>query len=126
MQKLLKVKLPQFNVIMPAHVSAFSSHILLKAAGVGPLNKCDIQFAVPSSHTIEAGVKGTVDVDVSYSKTDAEAGGCRLRLTCTCAFITLPAELMDSPMTGKAIDSSICACLFCTAFYYAVSVHGTA
>ena len=94
------------GIAYPAHVSSISSRLLFRAAEVGQLNMEDVRLT-----QADANCKASCVYDISHSKTDAEARGCRLRLVCTC------------PMAPDAgADKLLCA--VCCTTDYAVKVHG--
>ena len=82
LKKAYNISLAQLDVERPAHVSSISSHLLFRAEEVGTLNCNDVCIKKGGQ---ESGQKWRASCiyNVSHSKTDAEARGCRLRLRCT-------------------------------------------
>ena len=90
----------------PAHVSSISSHLLFGAAEVGQLNMEDVRIAKADAHN-----RASCVYNISRSKTDAEARGCRLGLVCTC-------------QVARHGDGDALLCLVCCTSEYAEKVHG--
>lgn len=75
---------------------------------------CDVKIALGQDGDETRATRSSVVSDVSASKTDAEARGCRLRLRCTCILVkgALP------------FNAEVLLCPTCCTVEYARHVHG--
>ena len=118
--KLSSRRIPATPILLPLHVAAAGSQVMLRGAEVGAINLEDVAIVLPRDDN-----PGAVDWHISHLKVDAAARGCRLRLHCTCRSpMAVQAFLLQCQNDTLTFNATLC-CPFCTVLFYAYKVHGS-